>query len=120
MSCKARSTTPAASETPGASTGTSPSATAESPAAGDDAQSNLSSAESESSDEVDEVAERLAFIAAAPLRPSPGAVMTLGHAKSTKAVRQTAFSPDGRLVVAVCDDATVWCYDTKAPHPGAP
>ncbi|KAA0148991.1 hypothetical protein FNF29_06282 [Cafeteria roenbergensis] len=114
------STTPAASETPGASTGTSPSATAESPAAGDDAQSNLSSAESESSDEVDEVAERLAFIAAAPLRPSPGAVMTLGHAKSTKAVRQTAFSPDGRLVVAVCDDATVWCYDTKAPHPGAP
>lgn len=107
------------SETPDAFSATSPSAPAGSPAPGDDAQSDVSSADSDSSDDVGEAAERLAFIAAAPLRPSAGAVMTLGHAKSTKAVRQTAFSPDGRLVVAVCDDATVWCYDTMAPPTSA-
>jgi len=72
------------------------------PAGGDD--------DTSSSDDEDEPGDRAAFLAAAPLRAVTSAVTRLSHPRCTKPVRQTAFSPDGTRVVAVCDDATVWVY----------
>jgi len=33
------------------------------------------------------------------------------NSKCSALVRMTAFSPDGKIMVAVCDDGTVWKYD---------
>ena len=43
----------------------------------------------------------------------PGSIrqVTLGHTKCVSAVRQTAWSADGRMLITVCDDATVWRWD---------
>jgi WD40 repeat protein len=38
----------------------------------------------------------------------------LTHPQAKSAVRQLAFSPDGRILVAVCDDSTVWRWDTES------
>jgi len=35
----------------------------------------------------------------------------LSHAKCTSAVRQTSWSLDGRMLVGVCDDGTIWRWD---------
>lgn len=35
----------------------------------------------------------------------------LSHAKCTSAVRQTSWSQDGRMLVGVCDDGTIWRWD---------
>lgn len=35
----------------------------------------------------------------------------LSHAKCTSAVRQTSWSADGRMLVGVCDDGTIWRWD---------
>lgn len=35
----------------------------------------------------------------------------LSHAKCTSAVRQTSWSWDGRMLVGVCDDGTIWRWD---------
>jgi WD40 repeat protein len=53
----------------------------------------------------------VAYLAATPLKANPDMVKRLFHRKCHKPVRQTAFSPDGTSVIAVCDDATVWRYD---------
>ncbi|KAK4535245.1 hypothetical protein CDCA_CDCA04G1270 [Cyanidium caldarium] len=39
----------------------------------------------------------------------PCAILT--HPKATQPVRQLDFSPDGRMLLAVCDDCTVWRWD---------
>lgn len=40
----------------------------------------------------------------------PGII--LRHPQCTQVIRQTAFSRDGHLIVAVCDDGTVWRWDS--------
>ena len=42
----------------------------------------------------------------AQLRP-----VTLAHPRCVAAVRQTAWSSDGRVLIAVCDDGTLWRWD---------
>ena len=36
---------------------------------------------------------------------------TLAHKRCVKAVRQTAMTADGRIVIAACDEGTVWRWD---------
>ncbi|KXJ07073.1 Polycomb protein eed [Exaiptasia diaphana] len=43
--------------------------------------------------------------------PSKARCSTLTHNKCTAAIRQTAFSFDGKILVCVCDDGTVWRWD---------
>jgi WD40 repeat protein len=80
-----------------------------SPAAGASASSGAVPAVSAFSR--DQQGQRIAFLAASPLRPTAGSVLHLHHPKCTRPVRQTCFSPDGQSVVAVCDGGSVWRYD---------
>ncbi|EDO42020.1 predicted protein, partial [Nematostella vectensis] len=43
--------------------------------------------------------------------PSKARCITLVHNKCVSAVRQTAFSRDGKILVCVCDGGTVWRWD---------
>jgi len=43
--------------------------------------------------------------------PSSIRAVSLSHSKCTSAVRQTAWAADGRLLITVCDDGTVWRWD---------
>ena len=43
--------------------------------------------------------------------PSSIRQVSLGHTKCVSAVRQTAWSADGRMLITVCDDGTVWRWD---------
>ena len=36
---------------------------------------------------------------------------TLAHKRCVRAVRQTAMTADGRMVIAACDEGTVWRWD---------
>ena len=45
------------------------------------------------------------------LQPSGIRQVSLAHSKCVSAVRQTAWSADGQLLITVCDDATVWRWD---------
>lgn len=38
----------------------------------------------------------------------------LKHPQCEKTIRQCAFSPDGNILVAICDDSTIWRWD-RAP-----
>lgn len=38
---------------------------------------------------------------------------TLVHAKCTSPVRQTTFSKDGEILIAACDDGSIWRWDKK-------
>lgn len=46
-------------------------------------------------------------------QPDPALIPStiLSHPKCTSAVRQTTFSQDGKILVYVCDDGTIWRYD---------
>ena len=35
----------------------------------------------------------------------------MAHKRCVKAVRQTAMTADGRIVIAACDEGTVWRWD---------
>ena len=37
--------------------------------------------------------------------------IVLTHPKCTTAIRQTALSHNGKVMLCVCDDATVWRWD---------
>lgn len=37
----------------------------------------------------------------------------LVHLKCNSAVRQTSFSKDGSIIVAACDDGSIWRWDKK-------
>lgn len=43
--------------------------------------------------------------------PTNAKCSTLQHIKCTTAIRQTAFSRDGDILICVCDDGTVWRWD---------
>ena len=43
--------------------------------------------------------------------PSSIRAVSLSHSKCVSPVRQTAWSSDGRVLITVCDDATVWRWD---------
>jgi len=46
-----------------------------------------------------------------PTRPCSRIMAKLVHSKNKSTVRQVAFSPDGKFLVAVCDDGSVWRWD---------
>ncbi|XP_065179742.1 polycomb protein EED-like [Sycon ciliatum] len=48
-----------------------------------------------------------------PTKPRSNKPAVLSHPKCTTAVRQTAFSQDGSVLVCVCDDGSVWRWDRK-------
>jgi len=43
--------------------------------------------------------------------PSQIKMGVLSHAKCTSAVRQTSLSRDGKILLSVCDDGTIWRWD---------
>ena len=43
--------------------------------------------------------------------PSSIRQISLNHSKCVSAVRQTAWSADGRILITVCDDGTIWRWD---------
>jgi len=47
------------------------------------------------------------------VEPSLIKASVLSHPKCNSAIRQTALSRDGSILICVCDDATVWRWDVK-------
>lgn len=45
--------------------------------------------------------------------PTTAKYSTLSHSKCTTAIRQTSFSRDGRIIVCVCDDGTLWRWNQQ-------
>lgn len=54
-----------------------------------------------------------------PHKRSMSARQKLGHPNCKKPVRQVAISADGRIVIASCEDATIWRWDQRVPLPEA-
>ncbi len=46
--------------------------------------------------------------------PAEAKSTVLAHPKCTVAVRQTSFSPDGNVLICVCDDGSLWRWDRQA------
>jgi hypothetical protein len=46
--------------------------------------------------------------------PGGKPIACLTHPQATAAVRHVAFSPDGKMILAVCDDSTVWRWDIES------
>lgn len=45
--------------------------------------------------------------------PTTAEYTTLYHSKCTTAIRQTSFSRDGRIIICVCDDGTLWRWNQQ-------